>query len=91
MTENAQKAEKIQKSEEEWRQQLTPEQYYVTREKGLSQRFPARSTKTTMMEAITAWLATRPYSSPIPSLNRARAGQVSGSRFRPKLWRITKT
>ena len=32
-------AEKIQKSEEEWRKQLTPEQYHICREKGTERPF----------------------------------------------------
>ncbi len=32
-------ADKIQKSEEEWRQQLTPEQFHVTREHGTEPAF----------------------------------------------------
>lgn len=31
--------EKIQKSEQEWQQQLTPEQYHITRQKGTERAF----------------------------------------------------
>jgi len=33
------KTEKIQKTDEEWREQLTPEQYYITRKKGTEPAF----------------------------------------------------
>lgn len=32
-------AEKLKKTEEEWRQELTPEQYHILREKGTEQAF----------------------------------------------------
>ena len=39
MTEKIEKAEKIHKSEEEWRRELTPEQYHILREKGTERAF----------------------------------------------------
>jgi peptide-methionine (R)-S-oxide reductase len=46
MTENTVKAEKVVKTDEEWRKQLSPEQYFVARKAGTEPAFTGKYWKT---------------------------------------------
>ncbi len=78
MNDSAEKSEKIEKTDAEWREQLTPEQYYITRQKGTEPAFSGALYKNHADEFIIAWPAMLSCSARIPSSSPAPAGRVSG-------------
>ena len=70
-------ADKVKKTNDEWRSELTPRQFAVTREKATEAPFSGEYEKTTTPGLIAASAAARLYSSPIPSLTPDAAGPAS--------------
>ena len=76
--------EKVEKTEAEWREELTPEQYDVLREQGHRARLHRRATGTPRTTASTAAPAAAPScSAPTRSSTPAPAGRASSSRWPP--------
>jgi hypothetical protein len=73
---------KIVKSEEEWRKQLSPGEFDITRTRKLPALAGTRIRMTRASTAVSA--AAMPCSARTPSLNRAPAGPASGNRSRRK-------
>lgn len=72
------KTDKIIKTEEEWKQQLTPEQYYVARQKGTERAFTGEYNNTKEKGMYTCVCCGTPLLVLIPSSIQELAGQVSG-------------
>ena len=71
--------EKVVKTEEEWKEQLTPEQYYVTREKGTERAFTGEYHDSKEEGVYQCICCGTIYLAPIPSMNLARAGPAFGN------------
>ena len=85
------KVEKIEKTDAEWRAQLTPEQYHIVRRKGLSGLLLVRFTRIMTTGCITASLAGRSCSLPTPSLSRGAGGRAFIFRSTTRLSRRMRT
>ena len=72
--------DKVVRTEEEWKAQLTDEQYYVTREKGTERAFTGKYNKHYKDGVYKCIGCGTPLFSSGPSMNPARAGPVSTSR-----------
>ncbi len=78
--------EKVVKSDEEWRKQLTPEQFWVTRQKGTERPFTGdyyhfKGEGTYLCVAVATSFSAR-----IPSTSPARDGRAFGRPHRRKAW-----
>lgn len=75
------KLDKVQKTDAEWKKQLTPEEFEVARHAGTERPSPASIGIITSMAFIVVSAAGTPSFLPTPSLNPVPAGRVFGSRL----------
>ena len=76
--------EKVEKTDAEWRAELTPEQYYVMRQKGTEPAFSGALYRNHATEPTVVAPAARSYSAPTPNLNLAVAGPALPCRQTPR-------
>ena len=78
-------AEKVIKSEKEWKEQLSPEEYKVTRKKGTERAFTDSTTTVKSKAPITVSVVAARYLVPRPSSTLEPDGPVFGN---PSLQRL---
>jgi hypothetical protein len=79
------RVKKVRKTDDEWRQQLTPLQFEVTRKRARKERLQANTSTCTTRVCIAASVATTRYLARTPSSNQGPGGRVFGPRLRKRM------